>query len=169
MQVRRTWTELKGFVDNRTYLSLQYNQAANAYYVFATEGTITWYAEIAIEGTPGADQTDFEDNYKSGANQRVYSPEHVNTLIYGQKNVTTAGTRVFLIDGTTKTHTITIKAKSTNTGNIYVGDVAVTSANGFILEPGTTMSIDHDNKLDNVYIDAATSGEGVSYVGGSQV
>lgn len=91
----------------------------------------------------------------------------VNILPYsilgnGQQTVTTAGTRVQLASSTPTT-TITIRAKSTNTGKIYVGTVTVTSSNGFILSASETVSIDLDN-LSKVYIDSSVNGEGVSYI-----
>jgi len=173
--MRLDYTDLKSIIAAKSLL-WQYNEFTETYHVFAVDGTVTYGTRLYKPGfepvdctSCAADTTDFETNYKSGANEPVGVPAHVNLLVYGHTNVTTAGTRVLLIDGTTKTHTITIKANSTNTGNIYVGDDLVTSANGFILEPGTTMSIDHDNKMKNVYIDADTNGEGVSHVGGCQV
>lgn len=78
-----------------------------------------------------------------------------------QATVTTAGTRVQLATNTCKS--MTIKAKSTNTGLIYVGNVAVTSANGFILSPGDSLSMDISN-TNLVYIDSSVSAEGVSFL-----
>lgn len=88
-----------------------------------------------------------------------------NTLRHGQKSVTTAGTRVAL--GTTQPlKAITILAKDTNTGNIYVGGNTVTSANGFILPPGAGHSWTGSG-LDvvNIYIDSDVNGGGVSWSG----
>lgn len=76
-----------------------------------------------------------------------------------QTNVTTAGTRVQLASNACAS--VTIKAKSTNTGAIYVGNVAVTSLNGFILNAGESISMDITN-TNLVYIDSAVNGEGVS-------
>lgn len=76
-----------------------------------------------------------------------------------QKTVTTAGTRVQLDTNTSKS--VTIKAKTTNTGLIYVGNVAVTSSNGFILSAGDTISLDISN-TNLVYIDSSVDAEGVS-------
>lgn len=76
-----------------------------------------------------------------------------------QKSVTTAGTRVQLDTHTCKT--FIVKAKATNTGLIYVGDVTVANSNGFILSAGDTVSYDASN-TNLVYIDSSVNGEGVS-------
>ena len=91
----------------------------------------------------------------------------VNVLPYsivgsGVQTVTTAGTRVALAS-TTAIKSVTVRAKSVNTGLIYVGSSIVESSNGFQLSSGETVSIDIDN-LSKVYIDSAVNGEGVSYV-----
>lgn len=75
--------------------------------------------------------------------------------------VTTAGTRVQLATNTCKS--LTIKAKSTNTGLIYVGNVAVASTNGFQLLAGESVSLDISN-TNLVYIDSSVNGEGISTI-----
>ena len=91
----------------------------------------------------------------------------VNVLPYsivgsGVQTVATAGSRVALAS-TTAIKSVTVRAKSVNTGLIYVGSSIVASSNGFQLSAGETVSIDIDN-LSKVYIDSAVNGEGVSYV-----
>lgn len=91
----------------------------------------------------------------------------VNILPYsvlgnGVKNVTTAGTAVQLATTTSST-TVTIRSKAANTGLIYVGTVSVSSSNGFQLSPSESVSLDIDN-LSKIYIDAAVSGNGVTYI-----
>lgn len=83
------------------------------------------------------------------------------TVASAQATVTTAGTRVQLATNTCLG--VIVKAKSTNTGLIYVGDVTVTSSNGFILSAGesVTLAISNTNKA---YIDSSVNGEGVSYI-----
>lgn len=81
---------------------------------------------------------------------------------HGQTNVTTAGTRVQLT--TTKTRIVEIRAKGTNTGIIYLGDITVTSSNGYILtkdDPPVQLPVD----ASGLYIDASVNGEGVSWIG----
>lgn len=94
----------------------------------------------------------------------VATAEVAPTTIYnGNKNVTTAGTRVTLASSQA-VKSVTIKAKKANTGVIYVGDTSVSSSNGFALDPGETVSLDLAN-LNTVNLDASVSGEGVTYIG----
>lgn len=91
----------------------------------------------------------------------------VNILPYtilgnGKTTVTTAGTRVPLAASTAST-SITIRALSTNTGLIYVGNSSVSSSNGFQLSARETVSMDLDN-LAKVFIDSSVNGEGVTYI-----
>lgn len=81
--------------------------------------------------------------------------------IHFQTTVTTAGTRVQLAANACKW--VIIKAKATNTGNIFVGGVTVTSTNGYILTPGEAISFDGTN-TNLFYIDSSVSGEGVSII-----
>lgn len=85
------------------------------------------------------------------------------TVLNGKTNVTTAGTRVVLA-ASTACKSVTIKALSVNTGLIYVGSSTVSSANGFQLSAGDTISLDIAN-LNTINIDSAVNGEGVSYLG----
>mgnify|MGYP007071571949 CR=1 FL=1 len=81
----------------------------------------------------------------------------------GQTTVTTAGTRVALA-GSQACLSVTVKAKKTNTGLIYVGTAAaVSSSVGFILSPGETVTVDVDNLAD-VGLDSSVNAEGVSYI-----
>lgn len=86
----------------------------------------------------------------------------IDTVITGSTDVTTAGTRVALATSQI-VRSVTIKAKATNTGKIYVGDSSVASANGFRLDPGETVSFEIQN-LSSIYIDSAVNGEGVTYL-----
>jgi len=90
-----------------------------------------------------------------------------NVLLHGAKAVTTAGTRVALIDTTTKTLCLIIKANNANTGSIYVGDNDVASTNGYVLLKNETITLWIDNSKDPVYIDSSVNGEGVTYAGWS--
>ena len=83
---------------------------------------------------------------------------------YGQKTVTTAGTEVQLVASSTVCSSVTIKAIYNNTGYIAVGsNSSVTMANGFLLSPNESISLDVDNVQD-VYIDSSVSAEGVSWI-----
>lgn len=83
------------------------------------------------------------------------------TLGSGKKLVTTAGTRVQLAS-TTSIKGLSVKALSTNTGLIYIGDVTVASSNGFQLSAGDEQSFDISD-LASLYVDSAVNGEGVTY------
>ncbi len=79
----------------------------------------------------------------------------------GRTTVTAAGTRVQLPGVACKI--AIIKALPANTNNIYLGDSAVSSANGHVLDAGDDVKVPIDN-LNRLYIDADTAGEGVSYL-----
>lgn len=84
---------------------------------------------------------------------------------YGQKAVTTAGTAVALAATATPIPSglVLIKAKSANTGLIYVGGSAVAAASGFQLSAGEVVYWPATD-LSAVYVDSAENGEGVCFV-----
>lgn len=84
------------------------------------------------------------------------------TISNGKTTVTTAGTRVTLAASTT-VKSVTIKALSTNSGIIYVGNATVASTNGFQLSAGDAVSMDIAN-LNTVNLDSSVNGEGVTYI-----
>ena len=85
-----------------------------------------------------------------------------SNLISGRKTVTVAGTPVALATSTPILG-VTIKALRTNTNNIYVGGATVSSSTGLVLRRGASVSLAFDNLAD-IYINADTSGEGVTYL-----
>ena len=85
----------------------------------------------------------------------------VSTIYAGNKNVTTAGTPVALAASQALTRGIRMRGKDANTNLIYFGPSSVTSGSDR-LAPGEPTWIDANN-LANVYIDAAVSGEGVTF------
>lgn len=96
--------------------------------------------------------------------ETVATTEVAPTTIYnGQNTVAAAGTAEALASSQA-VKSVTIKALSGNTGDIYVGNSDVDNTNGFVLSPGDTISMDIAN-LATVYIDSATNGDGVSYIG----
>lgn len=84
------------------------------------------------------------------------------TIRNGKKTVAVAGTRETLA-GSSSILSVTVKALSTNNGMIYVGNSSVTSATGFQLAAGESVSMDVSN-LVLVNIDASVSGNGVTYL-----
>ena len=88
-----------------------------------------------------------------------------STLNHGQKVVTTAGTEVPLVGVSTPLVVgVTVKALVGNGDKIYVGLDGVDSTNGFELSPGEQIFIPI-NDLELVFIDAASDGDGVSFIG----
>jgi hypothetical protein len=84
------------------------------------------------------------------------------TTLISEKTVTTAGTAVAL-HAAQRVKSVTIVAKTSNSGQVYVGgsDVASTTNDG--LAPGDSLSIPAENWLDlaDLYVDSDMSGEGV--------
>lgn len=87
----------------------------------------------------------------------------------GTKTVTTSGTGVALA-ATVSVKMLYVRAKSTNTGNIYFGDSAVdvTTSKQIILTALQSVTIDAPlgNKIDvsEFFIDADVNGEGVDFL-----
>ena len=90
-----------------------------------------------------------------------------------EKLVTTAGTRVALSSTKLSVSHVVIKARSNNTGVVYVGGVDVAAANGYPLAAGAEVRLGDltegagANELFNlaeVYLDAATNGDGVRVI-----
>lgn len=86
------------------------------------------------------------------------------TLTGGEKTVAATGTAEAL-GASLATKSIYIRAKSTNTGNVYVGDSAVdaTTSQQIILAANDSLTLDISNRA-TVYVDAAVNGEGVDYL-----
>jgi len=75
--------------------------------------------------------------------------------------VTIAAPRVPLAAVSTPIKSVTIENPSTN-AVVYVGNDAVTAADGYRLQPGATVSLDIDD-LNKVYV-TGTAGNVVSYL-----
>ncbi len=84
-----------------------------------------------------------------------------STIANGRTVVTTAGTRVRL--STLSCKAMVITAQFDNTGKIYLGTSTVSSVNGYILEPGDSISLMIDNR-NRFYIDAEYDGDGISSI-----
>ncbi len=95
-------------------------------------------------------------------------PKYVSS----EKLVTTAGTRVALASAKTMTTHAIIKARSTNAGLVYIGGVTVAAANGYHLAANAEVKLadlvasSTNEKFDlaDVYLDAATNGDGVRII-----
>lgn len=87
-----------------------------------------------------------------------------NEIFEGEKNVPTAGTAVPL--GTQQCKFVTIQARSSNTGNIYIGGATISNTQGVALAAGEAYTL-FVVGTDKVYLDADTNGEGVTYLYGN--
>lgn len=84
-------------------------------------------------------------------------------LLHGKKTVTVAGTEEALA-AATPCRRVRVKALFANSGNVYVGDSTVGSADGYVLRANEEVEVFVDD-LSKVYIDVDVSGEGVTYLG----
>ncbi len=102
----------------------------------------------------------------SNNNLRVSLQEAVlpTTVVHGRTTVTTVGTRVALGSSTALLTGVTVKALSTNTGNIFLGGSTVSSSNGFVLRASESQFIEIAD-ISTINIDTSVNGEGVTYVG----
>jgi len=96
------------------------------------------------------------------ADRREHFGEPLTVVSTAQVVVAAAGVRQQLNAGLACV-VVSIAANPANTGNIFLGNVAVTAANGRILAPGDVIDMSIDN-LNRLYIDAAVNGEGISYL-----
>lgn len=85
-----------------------------------------------------------------------------------QQTLTLAGTRQRLsTSAPVICSSVTVIAESTNSGTVYVGDVAVSSTNGIPLTAGQSASIgsEHDNlDLYQIYWDGSASSDKIRIV-----
>ena len=92
-------------------------------------------------------------------------------IISGQNAVASAGTAELVAAAGTKGEAFAIKALPGNTGVVYIGNDGagdVTSANGYALSAGDQVLVEATGRgmidLGDVWVDAATSGDGVSWL-----
>jgi len=91
------------------------------------------------------------------------TPVGNSTIGSGSKSVATAGVRVQLSSASIPCKKVTIQASLNNTGNIYIGDSTVSSANGIFITPTFSYLMTPSN-LNLVYLDADTNGNSVTYL-----
>ena len=101
-----------------------------------------------------------------GTDGSLLTTHSVTGIVDGVKTVTTAGTDVALVAGSTACKKVDIQAQTDNTGVIAVGatgvDATVATGTGIILNAGDVYSMEIDD-LVNIYIDSAVNGEGVRF------
>ena len=88
------------------------------------------------------------------------------TLISGDKTVTAAGTAEAVVAASRRVRSVTIVAKDDNTGRMYVGGADVSSSVNRGLQADDVLT--HTSAsgwldLQDLYVDADVSGEGVDY------
>ncbi len=91
---------------------------------------------------------------------------------HGATTVTTGGVRVHLATGdraTVAMLSVTVKAYTTNAGKVYVGGEGVTTANGFDLDPGDSITFTTDStrkaiNLSKIWLDADNDGDNVRWI-----
>jgi hypothetical protein len=88
----------------------------------------------------------------------------------GSKTVTTAGTAVALVATSTLRTMLYVRAKSTNTGDVYLGDSSVdkTTSQQIVLAANQEITIEapagYCLDINEFYLDAAVNGEGVDFL-----
>lgn len=87
--------------------------------------------------------------------------------ITGQTTVTTAGTEVVLAaSGTRANGPVRIRALSTNTGKMYIGnagDGTVASTTGYELSAGDDIVLAYVGDLNTIWVDSSVNGEKVCW------
>lgn len=99
-----------------------------------------------------------------GSKYGLVTTEGPAGTVYNGQKTTNAGTELQLSATSVPIKSVSVKALTTNTGIVYVGNSSVTSANGYELKAGEAIDIDINN-LTGVYFDVSVNGEGVSYIG----
>ena len=86
------------------------------------------------------------------------------TMLISEKTVTAAGTAVALHAGQ-RVKSVTIVAKTSNTGQVYVGGSDVASSTNDGMAPGDALSIPSENwlALSDLYVDSEVTGDGVDF------
>jgi hypothetical protein len=89
-----------------------------------------------------------------------------DAAISGQKTVAAAGTAEVL-GSATITGALAIKALTTNTDLVYIGNDGsddVSSSNGYPLDAGDVHIFEYISALSVLYVDSAVNGEGVAWI-----
>jgi hypothetical protein len=84
----------------------------------------------------------------------------------GQNTIAAAGTAEQLAAAQQVNAPVMVKALTTNTGLIYIGNVAadVDSTNGMPLAAGDACIFNHVGNLQDIWVDSAVNGEGVAWL-----
>jgi len=84
----------------------------------------------------------------------------------GQNTITAAGTAEILATARVVNCPVMVKALTTNTGLVYVGQVTGdgSSSNGLPLAAGDVIIFDFVGHLSEIWVDSAVNGEGVAWL-----
>jgi hypothetical protein len=85
-------------------------------------------------------------------------------LVAATVNLTSAGTPQRITTGEEKASTVILRSKTGNVGSLYIGDSAVTTATGAILQgEGLTINKGEAFSLSDIYFDGGTSNDDLDY------
>jgi hypothetical protein len=117
------------------------------------------YRGMLMLGTDGTNYQVISTNAAGSVNVNLAATPIAG---YGRQAVGTAGTPVQLPSNTATS--VTIKALYANTGTIYVGtDASVSALNGYEMVAGDGETFAVSANTNEIYLDADTNGEGVSF------
>jgi len=89
------------------------------------------------------------------------------SLPIGSITVASPGTAVAVATSGNAISAVSFRARTDNTGAVYVGDSGVTSSNGYRLEPGDELNLTFRETIDlrRFFVDADTANGGVDFAG----
>ncbi|MCH7971125.1 MAG: hypothetical protein IH960_08815 [Chloroflexi bacterium] len=85
----------------------------------------------------------------------------------GSITVATPGTAVAVATSGNAITAVSFRARTDNTGAVYVGDSGVSSSNGYRLEPGDELNLSFRETIDlrRFFVDADTANDAVDFAG----
>ena len=89
------------------------------------------------------------------------------SLPIGSITVATPGTAVAVATSGNAITAVSFRARTDNTGAVYVGDSGVSSSNGYRLEPGDELNLSFKETIDlrRFFVDAETANDAVDFAG----
>lgn len=89
------------------------------------------------------------------------------SLPIGSITVATPGTAVAVATSGNAITAVSFRARTDNTGAVYVGDSGVSSSNGYRLEPGDELNLSFKETIDlrRFFVDADTANDAVDFAG----
>ena len=89
------------------------------------------------------------------------------SLPIGSITVATPGTAVAVATSGNAITAVSFRARTDNTGAVYVGDSGVSSSNGYRLEPGDELNLSFRETIDlrRFFVDAETANDAIDFAG----